>query len=118
MSKVKGFFVHQNLGLWDRVIRLVIGLLMLGVPFVELVQPGSSVAWWHGPSMLLSVYPCLTGILGMDPILKMIDARTCSVNGRNQCGSFPYQVDAILGHNPIPEQHLEHELSHSSHTRS
>ena len=115
MKTVVEYYVHQNLGLWDRVLRVVIGFCMIAIPFSDLMQPGASVAWWHGASMLVAVYPSLTGILGMDPMLRMIGVRTCGGSRRNQCGSFPYQVDAFFGHDPIPENHQEHELSHSSH---
>lgn len=115
MKTVTGYYVHQNLGLWDRTIRVLIGCALIGVPFVELLQPGASVAWWHGPSMLVAIYPSLTGILGTDPLMKLFGVKTCNMTGRNQCGSYPYQVDAFLGRKPIPEQHLEHELSHSHH---
>jgi hypothetical protein len=87
--------------------------VMLGVPvyMIELYQPG----FWLFLPMLLAAYPLLTGIIGVDPLYNSLNIRTCDTSRRNQCGTFPYEVDAALGRNPIPQNDVEHSLEHSRH---
>ncbi|MDH5546512.1 MAG: DUF2892 domain-containing protein [Gammaproteobacteria bacterium] len=117
MEKQRDYFVEQNIGVIERCLRVVLGFAMLGYPYYLIIQPGATVEMWQSVLMVLSVYPCITGILGCDPMYTMFKVRTCSVNGRNQCGSFPYQIDALLGRDPKPENHLEHTLLHSDHVK-
>jgi len=117
-TQTSNYFVIQNMGAVDRILRTIVGGLMLGVPFVALSQPGAEMVWWYIGSMTLSTYPLLTALCGFDPIYKSLHAKSCTLEGRHQCGSFPYEVDALLGHKPIPEDHLAHELSHSSHKKA
>ncbi len=96
---------NQNLGLVDRILRVVIGFGMLlgGAAYVMMGEGFSSFAAVE-PSvlvlMLASVYPTLTGILGMDPIYLLLGIRSCSDNGRNECGTLPYQIKAAMGTAP------------------
>jgi len=108
-------FIHQNLGLVDRIFRVLLGTVMLGIPYFLLLQHGAVVQWWQSSLMALSVYPFLTGILGTDPVYRLFHIKTCDLSNRNQCGSFPFQVDAMAGHNPIADSDLEHTLLHSHH---
>lgn len=105
--------VIQNLGWLERVIRVVLSGVLLGMPmyFLEISHPST----WYYVSMLLAAYPLLTGIIGIDPVYKSLNLRTCDTSQRNQCGSFPYEVDAALGRNPKPINDVEHSLEHSRH---
>ena len=106
----------QNLGLTDRIVRGVIAVLMLGLPLYDLAY--GSLFTWHGYVILLGIYPSLTTILGWDPIYALFKLRTCGLSQRNQCGTFPYEVDAALGHNPIPDKGYEFDHSlYSTHHR-
>ncbi|MBI5450995.1 MAG: DUF2892 domain-containing protein [Gammaproteobacteria bacterium] len=107
--------VIQNIGLTDRLIRglATTGLLLGPVYHLELAGGGFTV--WHGLLMLLSVYPAITAILGWDPFYQMADARSCKDTGRNQCGTLPYEVDAALGHRPVPDKDYDHSLMGSHH---
>lgn len=89
--------VAQNLGLADRIVRFVIGFGLMGVAAYDLYS-GSMVSW-HAYAIILAIYPCLTSIVGVDPVLAMLDARTCNLDekGRNRCGTFPFEVAAALG---------------------
>jgi hypothetical protein len=117
--KTDNYFVIQNLGAIDRIVRVVIGTLMLAVPYLTLSQPGGEMVWWFSASMMLSVYPLLTAFCGYDPLYQSAHIKSCSVgDGRNQCGTFPYEVDALLGHKPVPEDHVSHELGHSHHNKA
>jgi hypothetical protein len=109
----QGYFVHQNLGVFDRTIRVIIGSLMLGVPYVQLVT-GADLVWWHSLSMVVSTYPILTGICGRDVLYDYFKVSSCSMDGKNQCGSYPFQLANFFGHKRIPEDHQEHTLLHSS----
>lgn len=103
------------MGWLDRVLRVLAGIAMLGYP-VFLLQTSESVpAQWPFYSMILSIYPWLTGIIGVDPIYKMFGIRTCDNAGRNACGTFPYEIDSALGNKPIPKSDEEHSLADSRH---
>ena len=107
--------VIQNLGLADRVLRLIIGISLLGGAIAHMQMNGNVVSAWHALAGLVSVYPFLTGIVGWDPLYSLLRVRTCSLTGKNQCGTFPYEVDAALGHNPKPEKDFDHSLTGSRH---
>jgi hypothetical protein len=110
--KMKGNLVPiQNLGLADRFIRFFGGgaLLAIGVVTLTIAEIASI---WSAVAILLSVYPLMTTVMGWDPFYQMMGTRTCSVEeGRTQCGTFPYEMDAALGHNPHPEEGYEYDRS-------
>jgi hypothetical protein len=106
--------VIQNMGWLDRVLRVLVGMVMLGYPIFLLVTT-ETIPQWPFYSMILSIYPWLTGIIGVDPIYRMFDTRTCDIAGRNACGTFPFEVDAALGNNPIPKNDGDHSLADSRH---
>ena len=110
MAKVE---VVQNLGWLDRVIRVVIGIAFLSVPCYYLFSGMSSP--WYTYLMLLAVYPLMTGMLGRDLLYDLFSVKSCGTSERNQCGTFPYEIDAALGHHPIPDSEVEHSLERSHH---
>lgn len=113
MAKAPGYFVEQNLGAVDRTVRFIVGVLMLGVPYFMITQQGATVETWQSWLMVLSAYPCLTGIIGFDPLYRIFGKKSCDLSSRNRCGSYPFQVDAMIGNDPQPEDDYEHTLSHS-----
>lgn len=106
--------VAQNLGLHDRILRFVAGCLLSGVP-IYLMMVDSTAAWYTNYLIIISVYPFLTSIIGGDGIYSLFNIKSCGGSGRNQCGTLPYEIDAALGHNPIPENEHEHDLQHAHH---
>jgi len=104
----------QNIGITDRIARFFIGGAMLGIgAFYELAF---GLNFFDVGLMLLSIYPLMTTIMGWDPVYQILGARSCSIEeGRNVCGTFPYEVDAALGHNPEPVKSYDHSLSGSHH---
>ncbi len=107
--------VIQNVGWLDRVVRVLVGMAMLVYPAVMILTSETEQSPWLLYSMLLSIYPWLTGIVGFDPIYEQFVIRTCDTSDRNPCGTFPYEIDAALGHHPIPSSDIEHSLEHSHH---
>jgi len=112
--------VVQNEGLVDRVFRFVIGAIMLIVG-VGGFATTPHVTWWEGTLIVASSYPLLTAMLGWDPFYSMLGGRSCNLdpNSRNACGSLPYEIDAALGHHPIPPKDAEydHNLEDAHHTK-
>ena len=100
--------VH-NLGLVDRVVRVLFGAALMGGAITSLFN--SSVVTWQVYAALFAVYPLMTGMLGWDPLYAVGHTKTCDLSDRNRCGTFPYQIDAILGRNPISDE--GHEYDHS-----
>jgi len=118
MDRVKGKIpVVQNIGLADRLIRFFGGNAILAWGALSLVMESGSPIW-ATVAILIAVYPLMTTVMGWDPFYQLLGTRTCSVEtGRNQCGTFPYEVDAALGHNPRPDKGYEydHSLTGSHH---
>ena len=106
--------VLQNLGWHDRVARVIIGAGMIAVPCYYIITAGTS-NWYLVSIILLAVYPLLTGIIGVDQLYRFMGVKSCGTSERNQCGTFPFEVDAALGHHPIPRSDIEHSLESSSH---
>lgn len=113
---LKDFGVIQNMGWHDRVVRVVIGAMMIFIP-IYLMLTGTPVTTWMYVLILVAVYPMLTSIVGFDIFYRMFDVKSCGTSSRNQCGSFPYEIDAALGHNPIPDNDVIHDLEHSHHAK-
>ena len=56
----------SNVGLGDRVIRIVLGLFVLAMVFV-----GPQIIWgWLG------LYPLITGAFGVDPLYRLLKIDT------------------------------------------
>lgn len=96
---------NQNIGLVDRVARFSIGSVMLGTGLAYLglgptVFAGAAEATWMTYVVVLSVYPLMTAILGIDPLYHFFKFRSGGNTGRNQCGSFPYQIKAAFNSAP------------------
>ncbi len=111
---VTGLAPVQNLGLADRALRTVIGAGMIAVPMMDTLLNDAMIGW-HAYSMLLAVYPLMTAMLGWCPVDAAFNIRTCSAKGRNQCGTLPYQIDSVLGHNPVADHGYDHSLTGSHH---
>ncbi len=105
---------NQNMGLTDRILRVVIGFAILGGGSAYVMTGGglftSAIETAVLVLMLVSIYPILTGILGVCPIYSLMGVRTCSTSGKNACGTFPYQVKAATGNAP---EHCEPNDQHS-----
>ncbi|HKJ22577.1 MAG TPA: hypothetical protein VKA13_05765 [Gammaproteobacteria bacterium] len=91
----------QNLGIFDRVGRFLVGGGLLGylVLYYELKHPGLGMAWQFS-IVSLTLYSILTSIFGWDPFYAWGGLKSGNDRGRNQCGSFPYQVTALFGRAP------------------
>ncbi len=110
------FGVIQNLGWLDRVVRTVAGVSVLAFALNALSMNADNVTWAFY-LVLLSVYPLLTGMIGWDPIYQSVTVRSCGTSDRNPCGTFPFEVDAALGHQPIPSSPVDHSLENSRHAK-
>lgn len=103
--------VVQNIGLVDRMFRFFAGGALLAGGILGMVAAGT-VTLLTASAALLAVYPLMTTMMGWDPFYQLFGSRTCNVEGgRNQCGTFPYEVDSALGRNPHPDE--GHEYDHS-----
>ena len=106
--------VVQNIGLADRLIRFFGGGALLSWGSLSLVLGSTPVL--ATVAILLAVYPLMTTVMGWDPMYQLFGTRTCSLEGgRNQCGTFPYEMDAAIGHDPQPDTSYEHSLTSSRH---
>ena len=104
----------QNIGLIDRVVRLLIGATLIGTAYYYSAEKDLAARlWdvWGSYSMMIAFYPIITGMLGWEPFYALFRVRSCGGSGRNQCGTLPYQVEAMFGHAPrYTESETEHSL--------
>lgn len=112
MDRIKGKIAPiDNIGLTDRMVRFFGGGALLAGGALSIVIMGSATIW-PVLAILLSVYPLMTTLMGWDPFYQLLGTRTCQLGeGRGQCGTFPYEVDAALGHNPQPDKGYEYDRS-------
>jgi hypothetical protein len=93
----------QNIGLVDRVIRLLIGAALIGTSYFYVAHLHQMVevwATWGTYAILIAIYPIMTGMLGFDPLYTLFHVRTCGDTGRHQSGTLPYQMVTMFGHTP------------------
>ena len=83
----------QNIGIIDRTVRIIVGSAMIGVWFV---YPIATVNIWFALLPLLGVFPLLTGILGWCPTYALLHTKSCGTDKRNNCGTFPDQLDHLI----------------------
>jgi len=108
----------QNIGLTDRIVRFFVGGALLAAGCLWIAEGGP--ATYGVGTVLLSLYPLMTTMMGWDPLYQITGARSCRVDGNsNVCGTFPFEVDAALGNKPIPDKSYDHSLygSHHGNTR-
>ena len=101
----------QNMGLIDRVLRLLIGVALVSVSYYFVVHAGVKTEMYAAYLFAVSLYPIFTGMFGWDPLYAAFNGKTCGDSGRNQCGTLPYQWMAMLGRAPkYCESDAEHSL--------
>jgi hypothetical protein len=62
----------KNVGSVDRILRIVVGLVLLSLFFI---YPG---AWWRHYT-LIGVVPLLTGLMSTCPLYSILGLSTCPV---------------------------------------
>jgi hypothetical protein len=102
--------VVQNMGLIDRLLRLLVGVALLSVSYYYAVHSGVKYEIFEFSVFAIALYPIFTGMFGWDPAYAMFHARTCGDSGRNQCGTLPYELKAAVGRAP---KYCEGETEHS-----
>jgi hypothetical protein len=83
----------QNLGIIDRLARVIIGTVLIGAWFL---YPIHTLHSWFAVLPLVGVYPFLTGILGWCPLYAAFHKKSCGINKRNTCGTFPAQLKQLI----------------------
>ncbi len=102
--------VMQNMGLVDRLLRLGLGIAMLGVALYFAMFATEASSWWQAYAMVVAIYPILTGAMGWDPFYAFLKVKTCALTGRNRCGTLPYEFKAMTGRAP---EYCEIDSEHS-----
>lgn len=100
VTKSENSRARQNIGLVDRALRVVIGTAMLVGGLVYANMVGAQLVTTSLVMIMVSIYPLMTAIIGTDPLYYLLDIRTCSNAGKNQCGTLPYQIKAMMGKAP------------------
>ena len=63
----------QNVGGIDRILRIVVGLVLVGLAAT------GSVGWWGW----IGVVPLLTGLVGACPAYKLLGMNTCPMKNKS-----------------------------------
>lgn len=115
MKRLRQLGPVQNMGWIDRTVRTLIGLAMVVVVLMEIQKSGNLGAYAYLP--ILAIYPLMTAILGWDPLYAAGDVKSCDGSMRNQCGTFPFEMESAAGKHPecdrgfdcsIPGDHHAH----------
>lgn len=68
--------MSKNVGSFDQVLRIVLGLALIGCVFVF-----TGSARWLG---LIGIVPLLTGLVGTCPLYSVLGINTCGVKQTSQ----------------------------------
>lgn len=94
--KLSGYLTAvQNMGWLDRVLRCALGLGLIAAVLV-LAQSSEEIGG-YSYLLIISIYPLMTAILGWDPLYHAGRVRSCDSSGRNQCGTFPFEIESAMG---------------------
>lgn len=86
----------QNIGIIDRTVRIIVGLAMISAWFF---YPINSLNIWIALLPLLGIFPLLSGILGWCPVYALFKTKSCGMDERNTCGTYPDQFSHLMHHN-------------------
>lgn len=86
-------YALQNIGIIDRTVRIIVGLAMISVWFF---YPMTALSVWIALLPLLGILPLLSGILGWCPVYAMFGTKSCGMDDRNTCGTYPDQLDHLI----------------------
>ena len=64
--------LKSNVGSFDRVLRIVVGLALLVAFFL---MPEASYRW----ALLIGIVPLITGLVGSCPLYSLIGISTCRI---------------------------------------
>ena len=64
--------MKANIGGWDRVLRIVLGLVLLGLAAT------GTVGWWGW----LGVIPLVTGLVRFCPLYPLLGLNTCPLRSK------------------------------------
>lgn len=64
--------MKANIGGWDRVLRIVLGLVLIGLAAT------STVGWWGW----LGVIPLVTGLVRFCPLYPLLGLNTCPLRSK------------------------------------
>ena len=94
---VEKFRPAQNMGLADRLVRFLIGSSIMAyfVLYQGMSDPTLTLEW-QVAAVMLSAYPILTAMIGVDPFYSVLNVKSCNATGRNQSGSLPYQIKCMF----------------------
>lgn len=83
----------QNISIIDRTVRSIVGMAMISVWFF---YPITSLSVWMALFPLLGILPLLSGILGWCPVHAMFNTKSCGMDERNTCGTYPDQLSHLI----------------------
>ena len=88
-------YAPQNIGIIDRVSRVSVGLVLICIWFI-FPYPIYADSVWFALLPFLGVAPVVTGIIGWCPTYAIFKTKSCGTGKRNNCGTFPDQLDHLL----------------------
>lgn len=91
----------QNMGLIDRALRCAAGAWVVGtLVFYYQMQSARLSAPAMFYAIAIGAYFIWTAITGWEPFYALSHVRSGNDGGRHPCGTFPFQVKAMVGRAP------------------
>ncbi len=59
--------ISMNVGLWDRIIRIIVGLVLITLAYLEMIG-----VWGY-----IGIIPLVTGLLKWCPLYSLLGIKTC-----------------------------------------
>jgi hypothetical protein len=69
---MESFEMSRNEGTIDRVLRVILGLVLLSLVFI------GPQTWWG----LIGLVPLVTGLMGSCPVYSMLGVNTCALKNK------------------------------------
>jgi len=101
--------VIQNTGFFDRILRIFVGIVLLAGGMISLAL--FETVSRQGYAILMSIYPLMTGMLGWDPFYSLFGKKSCRIDGRNQCGTLPFEMRILRGQRRVTDQSFDYDNS-------
>lgn len=105
MKRSREKWIVENMGVTDRMLRLLFGSLLI-IPVIVAMAEVTPLTW-EIYGAIFACYLLLTGMMGWEPLYEILHARTCDISKKGPCGSFTYELDTALGRRPDHDRGYE-----------
>ncbi|PIE16769.1 MAG: hypothetical protein CSA68_01075 [Rhodobacterales bacterium] len=69
--------LKKNVGGIDRLLRLVVGVVLVGIFVLAKLNVLDASGWMGSPWLLIGIIPLATGLMSSCPLYSVLGIRTC-----------------------------------------